>query len=417
MESDTKKRIPSLRFKDDRGDQYSEWEIKSLGEVGEVIGGGTPDTTNRNLWNGSIIWYTPVEIDKKYSSHSMRNISQSGLQQSSAKLLPAGTVLLTTRATIGRVTITTNECTTNQGFQSFVVDGAKFSNEFLYYWITRNVGEFIRRANGSTYLEVSAKEIKKIDYCVPTIIEQQKIADFLSSIDIRIEQLEKKLTLLTQYKKGVMQGLFSQKIRFNDELDREYPKWREVKLDELSEVVRGVTFDKSDALDVPSTGRLPVLRAGNISEQLDLSRDLVWLPNEIISQTQRLKKRDIVMCASSGSSSIVGKCATVRQKWNGTVGAFCFIIRANSRKIDSDYLTYFLKSEKFYRWTKSAEGTNIKNIRLGDLRKYRIPFPLFAEQKKIADFLLSIDRQIELTSEQIGKAREYKMGLLQQMFV
>ena len=199
MNSVSNRRIPSLRFKDDRGNQYSEWETKALGEVGEVIGGGTPDTRNQNLWNGSIFWYTPVEIDKKYSSHSIRKISQKGLKQSSAKILPTGAVLLTTRATIGKVTITTNECTTNQGFQSFVVDESNYSNEFLYYWLTKNVSEFIRRANGSTYLEVSGKEIKKISYCVPTLIEQQKIAEFLSSVDTRIEQLERKRSLLEQY--------------------------------------------------------------------------------------------------------------------------------------------------------------------------------------------------------------------------
>lgn len=161
MESVLNKRIPVLRFKDDRGEEYPEWEIKTLGEVGEVIGGGTPDTSNPKLWSGSIFWFTPVEINEKYSSRSIRKISMKGLKQSSAKILPAGAVLLTTRATIGKVTITTNECTTNQGFQSFVVNGSKFSNEFLYYWLTKNVNEFIRRANGSTYLEVSGKGWRK----------------------------------------------------------------------------------------------------------------------------------------------------------------------------------------------------------------------------------------------------------------
>lgn len=274
-----------------------------------------------------------------------------------------------------------------------------------------------RIAQGTKVLGITANRMKKIVVHLPIEIEQQKIADFLSSVDTRIEHLEKKRSLLEQYKKGMMQKLFSRKIRFKDERGNEYPQWRETKLDKLTEVIRGVTFDKSEAFDSPSTGRLPVLRAGNIGNQLDLHRDLVWLPKETISQTQRLKKRDIVMCASSGSNSIVGKCAAVRNYWKGTVGAFCFIIRANSRKINSDYLTYFLKSEEFSRWTRSAEGTNIKNIRLGDLRKYPIPFPSFVEQQKIADFLLSIDRQIELTSEQIGETRAYKKGLLQQMFV
>lgn len=126
------KKVPKLRFKDDDGSEFPEWEEKKLGEVCEIIGGGTPDTKTDSYWNGSIPWFTPSEIGlKKYVHTSQRTISEEGLKHSSAKLLPIGAILLTTRATLGEMSITTVPCCTNQGFQSLVAKIA--NNEFVYY--------------------------------------------------------------------------------------------------------------------------------------------------------------------------------------------------------------------------------------------------------------------------------------------
>jgi type I restriction enzyme S subunit len=106
-----------LRFPEFEGD----WEKTKLGNIAEIVGGGTPDTTIDEYWNGNIQWFTPSEIKSNYVAKSIRTITNLGLQKSSAKLLPMGTILLTTRATIGEVAITTEECTTNQGFQSLII--------------------------------------------------------------------------------------------------------------------------------------------------------------------------------------------------------------------------------------------------------------------------------------------------------
>ena len=197
-----------IRFKDEGGRDYPDWEETRMGAVGEIYGGGTPDTNKKSLWNGEIIWFTPTEIKSKYSNSSARKISKAGLAQSSATLLPAGTILFTSRATIGDVSIATRECSTNQGFQSFVINKQSFLNEYIYYWILMNRNEFIRRANGSTFLEVSKSEIKKIPFYAPSIKEQQKIADFLSSVDSKIDLVADQIEKTRYFKQGLVQQMF-----------------------------------------------------------------------------------------------------------------------------------------------------------------------------------------------------------------
>lgn len=196
-----------LRFKDDNGKEFAEWEEKTLGEITKIIGGGTPDTSKDEYWGGGIIWLTPTELKRKYISNSIRTITKEGMASSSAKSLPKGTVLFSSRATVGDVGIAISECTTNQGFQSFIACNDVY-NEFLYYWIKANVKAFIEKASGSTFLEISKKEIEKIRLLLPCIEEQTKIANFLSSIDQKIDQAAAQLDVAKQYKRGLLQQMF-----------------------------------------------------------------------------------------------------------------------------------------------------------------------------------------------------------------
>lgn len=196
-----------IRFKADDGGSFPDWEEKRLGEVCNIIGGGTPETGKIEYWNGDIQWFTPTEVKKKYLHKSKRTISKLGLKKSSAKILPKGTLLLCTRATIAELSIAIEECTTNQGFQSLVANKG-IVNEFIYYWVLINRKVFIRRASGSTFLEISKREIKKIKLKIPTFQEQKKIANFLSQIDEKINQTQAQLEQQQAYKKGLLQQLF-----------------------------------------------------------------------------------------------------------------------------------------------------------------------------------------------------------------
>src|SRR5690554_95351 len=132
-------KVPKYRFPDFQND--GDWMEKKLGEIGEFIGGGTPSTSNPEYWNGNIQWYTPTEVKTFNLTKSVRSITEKGLKNSSAKLLPIGSILITTRATIGDAAITKWECSTNQGFQSLVVNKNQL-NSFWYYWILNNKQEF-----------------------------------------------------------------------------------------------------------------------------------------------------------------------------------------------------------------------------------------------------------------------------------
>lgn len=196
-----------IRFKDENGQDYPDWEEKRLGDIAEITGGGTPDTSIKKYWNGHIEWFTPTELKSKYVSNSQRKLSVAGVKESSAKILPVGTVLFTSRATVGDVSIALKECTTNQGFQSFIVS-KNYNNEFVYYWITKNKKEFLKRASGSTFLEISKNEIQRIKIFTPILKEQIKIANFLIAIDIKIETVLKQIEQTQAYKKGLLQQMF-----------------------------------------------------------------------------------------------------------------------------------------------------------------------------------------------------------------
>ena len=180
-----------------------EWVTKSINDLAVVIGGGTPDTTVKSYWDGEIQWFTPSEIGKnKYVDSSLRTITEVGLNNSSAKLLPPNTILLSSRATIGECSLSLRECATNQGFQCLV--SKKCNVDFLYYLIQTKKKDLIRKSCGSTFLEISANEVRKIQVSVPSDVEQQKIAELLSLIDERIATQNKIIYKLKSLIRGIM---------------------------------------------------------------------------------------------------------------------------------------------------------------------------------------------------------------------
>ena len=190
---------PKLRFKEFN----DEWQELKLGDICDIIGGGTPDTTVNEYWGNDINWFTPTEITKKYAGESNRKISKLGLQKSSAKLLPKGTILLTTRATLGEMSILQNEATTNQGFQSLVPKNST-TTEFIYYCQPEIKRMCYKLASGSTFLEISKNTLSKVKLQIPDIKEQSKIAEFLSKVDEVISEREEEVKDLEQQKKGLM---------------------------------------------------------------------------------------------------------------------------------------------------------------------------------------------------------------------
>ncbi|MBU7563996.1 restriction endonuclease subunit S [Pediococcus ethanolidurans] len=185
------------------------WEQRKLGEVADIIGGGTPSTNVSEYWNGDIDWYSPVEIGNQiYIDESQKKITGLGLQKSSAHILPVGTVLFTSRAGIGNTAILAKEGCTNQGFQSIV----PYKDLLNSYFIFSRTSELKRYGEingaGSTFIEVSGKQMAKMPISVPSIEEQQKIGTFFKQLDDTITLHQQKCDQLKKIKKWCMQNLF-----------------------------------------------------------------------------------------------------------------------------------------------------------------------------------------------------------------
>lgn len=204
------------RLFDDSGKPFdSGWEEISISNLGAIYSGGTPSTSNKEYWNGGIDWITPTDITKQksvYINSSARKISQKGLKNSSAKLVPKGSLLVCTRATIGEMAITSHEMCTNQGFKN-IVPNEKANIEFIYYLLTFEKHKLVSKSSGSTFLELSKSAFESMVFKIPTVNEQQKISAVLINIDKEIELLKQQLADFKQEKKALMQQLLTGKRR------------------------------------------------------------------------------------------------------------------------------------------------------------------------------------------------------------
>lgn len=166
------------------------WKTYKLSDIGEIIGGGTPSTSKQEYYNGDIPWITPRDLSNHSSmfiSKGERSITQLGLKNSSAKLMPEGSVLLTSRAPIGYLAISKNQVCTNQGFKSIVVNQNLVNNKFIYYLLKSNIDLLLQNASGSTFQEISGSVVKNLEFDFPPLEEQKSIAAILSAIDDKIE--------------------------------------------------------------------------------------------------------------------------------------------------------------------------------------------------------------------------------------
>ncbi len=191
------------------------WEETEIGKLAEVVSGVTPPTSNKKYWGGKIPWCTPTDITKssKYIKKTEKTITKEALKENRIKLLPENSILMCSRATIGPRSINKVPMTTNQGFKSFICFEEKIDNEFLYYLIGILEKKFVSLSNGSTFLELSKKDLLKTQVKIPKLKEQKVIAKVLAKVDKEIELLEKELEYLKEQKKGLMQLLLTGKVR------------------------------------------------------------------------------------------------------------------------------------------------------------------------------------------------------------
>ena len=341
-----------------------------------VVGGGTPDTNNHKYWNGDIQWFTPSEIGRdKYVTNSLRTISEEGLNKSSTKLLPIGTILLSSRATVGECSINKVECTTNQGFQSLITK-EYFSKEFVFYLMQTKRKELIRKSCGSTFLEISANEVRKIKIAVPTSKEQEKISKLLALLDERITTQNKIIEKLESLIKGIAQSI-AQGHKANI----------------LISECLGCSSSSLQESDVLEHGTYPVYGANGIVGYLDNYNT----ENEAI----------YIIKDGSGVGSIsyvTGKCSAT-----GTLN----ILRAKEG-YSLQYLYYMLKVFNFEPY---KTGMAIPHIYFKDYGKDKVFCPTYKEQLQYSRLLSAIDKRLTVEHGLLTSLSLQKQYLLRQMFI
>lgn len=190
------------------------WKKLKISDCAEVVCGGTPSTSKSEYWDGNISWITPKDLsnyNSVYISKGNRNISELGLNNSSAKLLPKNTILLTTRAPIGYIAIAKNELSTNQGFKSLIMKNGNIP-EFFYYLLKNNIEIIKNLGNGTTFMEVNSASLKNLELPIPPLEEQRKIASILSSLDDKIELNNRMNKILEETAQTIFKEWF---INFN----------------------------------------------------------------------------------------------------------------------------------------------------------------------------------------------------------
>ena len=172
-------KVPAIRF----AGFTDPWEQRELVDIAEIVGGGTPDTNNSNYWDGDIDWYAPAELGNNiYAESSTRKITQAGFDSCSTKMLPADkTILFTSRAGIGNTAILRHSACTNQGFQSLVIGDA---DVYFVYSMSERIKKWAEeKASGSTFLEISGRQLETMPVNLPSLVEQQTIGSFFSHLD------------------------------------------------------------------------------------------------------------------------------------------------------------------------------------------------------------------------------------------
>ncbi|MGN8520195.1 restriction endonuclease subunit S [Helicobacter pylori] len=343
------------------------WQRVRLGDIAEIIGGGTPSTQITSFWNGSINWFTPTEIGiTKYVYKSQRTITPLGLKKSSAKLLPIGTILLTSRASIGDCAILKVVATTNQGFQS-LIPLEKINNEFLYYLMLTLKNKLLKLASGSTFLEVSPNKIKNLLIPLPPLNEQIAIANILSDVDHYLYSLRALILKKESVKKALSFELLSQRKRlkgFNQ-------AWQKVRLGDIAEIKRGVRITKNE-LDV--FGKYPVVSGGV----------------GFLGYTNNFNRyENTITIAQYGTAGYVNF-----QKNKFWANDVCFCVCPNKNVIKNIFLYYFLKVNQNYLYEISNRNATPYSISKDKILDFEILLPPLNEQIAIANILSALDNEI-----------------------
>ncbi len=410
---DKSRQILKLGYKlTEIGEIPKEWEVVRLGDISEVTGGGTPSTSIKEYWGGAIPFVIPTDITNlknNFLEQTANYITELGLKNSSAKVIPEGAILLTSRATIGFCAINKVPMTTNQGFASLICKDEVHNQYFLYYLrFVRNKLESL--ASGSTFKEVSKTSLRKLKIPLPPLPEQQKIAEILSTVDEAIQKTNEIIQKTQELKKGLMQQLLIRGIghtKFKQTEIGEIPEeWEIVRLREVAiKFISGGT----PSMSRPEywNGSIPWMRSASISNRFVDSGEKYITEEGLKSSSANIVPKGNVLVATRvciGNVAINRIDIAISQDLTGVV--------LEGQKVLQEYVYWVLRITE-NRIKSLVQGSTIKGVLREDLKNIELPLPPLTEQQKIAEILLAVNEKIEVERQRKEKLEELKRGLMQ----
>lgn len=417
MKKENNKLIPKLRFREFEG----EWQKDSTKKLVSFIKDGTHGThkdtpdgghyllSAKNIVNGAIILN---DDERKISKSEFDKITRS-------YRLKENDILVTIVGSIGQLALHKHQ--TNYAFQRSVafLRFSKIEPKYAFHYLNSYYyqNELMKRKVTSAQPGIYLGELSKIDISFPSHPEQQKIASFLTAVDKRIEQLTKKKKLLEEYKKGVMQKIFNQEIRFKDENGNDFPEWEEKRLGEIGETYSGLNGKSAEDFGSgePFITYMQVYSSPEVDKAFGAVR---------ISEGERqneVKFGDVLFTTSSETPNEVGYSSVFLTKITPIyLNSFCFGYRIKNHKDLSPYFAqYLFRSQPFRKLMyKLAQGSTRYNLSKNEMLKHSVYItPSIEEQEKIYGLIKIIDEEIEAFKNSIIFTTKFKRALLQQMFI
>ena len=363
------------------------WEIKKLGEVCEVIGGSTPKTSDDTFWDGDYYWISPAELDgSKYVYSTTRTITDAGVRSAHLQILPIGTVLLSSRAPIGKVAITKVPMYCNQGFKNLVC-GKDLINDYVYWFLKHNTDYLNSLGTGATFKEISKKVVEQIPIPVPPIAEQEKIVAELDCLSGIIEKKKQQLKELDNLAQSIFYEMFGDPVE-NDK------GWEKKRLDEIGKVITGNTPSTKDESNYSSADYCFVKPSDIAKDSISyISNTEFYVSEKAYINSRQLPKGSVLTTCIGiiGKVGILQKDATCNQQINAIIP---------NKDIDAKFLAHVLFMIRDVL-TDVANAPIVPIINKKEFSSVSIPVPLFSLQQDFASKIESIEKQKELIAKSI----------------
>ncbi len=411
------KSIPDLRFSEFDGD----WEKRKLEEDITLISGLHLAPDEYNLAAGAIPYFTgPSDFTNDEDALSkwtdkVKNCAVQGDILFTVKGSGVGTLML---LELQKVAL---------GRQLMAIRSSTASTACIYHFLLTKSHQFESLAKGNMIPGLTRDDILSTKLYLPQLDEQQKITDFLTAVDKRIQQLEEKKRLFIEYKKGVMQKIFSQQIRFTDDNGQPYPDWEEKRLGDVVEFKSTNSLSR-DAMNYED-GQVYNIHYGDIHTKFKFNfhlgnEDVPYINGDIdiskVAEDCFCQAGDLVIADASEDYKDIGKAIEIIDVDGKRLlaGLHTYLARPKEGRVVGGFLGYLMQVESVrLQIMRLAQGISVLGISKGNIAKVKVQLPDVEEQRKVADFLTSIDTKIEQVASQHEQAIAFKKGLLQQMFV